>query len=421
MVSLLVGVRYYIQNVDSGTFLELPDKLAESEVKTRPVKFSEKQLWTIVADQREPDVFLLENVAQKTWLGVVTEGHRFSQLVGHSRINACKWCLDPDLDGDGFWISFARTKTPRCLELGEFGVVLVAKRSTNDSQKWRFLKEKEAYQLTLPKSSSSLASGLYRIRSLNGTMFISLSEPVSDTVEPKPTYTNVLAYATSKEEDPVKSQKWFVTRSNDGTYSIQDAEQHLFLGCDAYDCYKYGPIHGLREAFGWDITPVGGGFAYTEEDAGPTESGGAEPDSDNEDGGGQSKVILDGHYQIQNAGSGKYLNIATATYFRSEPSHAPSRFLVRVSESNEAQIIPHSYVGLQSLVWRDSKIAVEDVQESAWQLIKDDDLEEERRFQLRPIGAAAGHVLKTVGNEIKLVEVGPGEGLDCKWDFVTIY
>ncbi|KAJ2925807.1 hypothetical protein H1R20_g11286, partial [Candolleomyces eurysporus] len=103
MVSLLVGVRYYIQNVDSGTFLELPDKLTESEVKTRPVKFSEKQLWTIVADQREPDVFLLENVAQKTWLGVVTEGNRFSQLVGHSRANACKWCLDPDLDGDGFW------------------------------------------------------------------------------------------------------------------------------------------------------------------------------------------------------------------------------------------------------------------------------------------------------------------------------
>ena len=44
MVSLRVGVRYYIQNVDSGSFLELPDKLAESEVKTRPVKVSEKQL-----------------------------------------------------------------------------------------------------------------------------------------------------------------------------------------------------------------------------------------------------------------------------------------------------------------------------------------------------------------------------------------
>ncbi|KAJ2926146.1 hypothetical protein H1R20_g10937, partial [Candolleomyces eurysporus] len=457
MVSLLVGIRYYIQNVDSGTFLELPDKLTESEVKTRPVKFSEKQLWTIVADQREPDVFLLENVAQKTWLGVVTEGNRFSQLVGHSRANACK-CL-------------------------------------------------------------------------NGTVFISLSEPApdSDTVEPRARYTNVLAYAASKEdsEESVKSQKWFITRSNDGTYSIQDTEQHLFLGCEAYDCYKYGPIHGLREAFAWDITPVGGGFAYTinvrslsdllsigfrdyqagvgkelalmpamsahsqtwffepwddsevptssesplassgkkdskakkaasrsgnpgpgmtpsssnlagsatsgfpgpgftneetMEGIGPRVSGGAESDSDNEDDGGQSKVIPDGHYHIRNVGSGKCLNVATTTYFRSEPSHAPSRFLVRVSESNEVQIIPHSYVGLQSLVWRDSKIAVEDAQESAWQLIKDDDVEEERRFQLRPIGAADGHVLKVEGSEIKLMGVeAPEKGSYRKWDFVTIY
>jgi hypothetical protein len=44
MVSLRVGVRYYIKNVDFGSFPELPGKLAESEVMTSPVKVSEKQL-----------------------------------------------------------------------------------------------------------------------------------------------------------------------------------------------------------------------------------------------------------------------------------------------------------------------------------------------------------------------------------------
>ncbi|KAJ2925808.1 hypothetical protein H1R20_g11285, partial [Candolleomyces eurysporus] len=166
----------------------------------------------------------------------------------------------------------------------------------------------------------------------------------------------------------------------------------------------------------------GPGFTNEEtvEGIGPRVPGGAESDSDNEDDGGQSKVIPDGHYHIRNVGSGKCLNVATTTYFRSEPSHAPSRFLVRVGESNEVQIIPHSYVGLQSLVWRDSKIVVEDVQESAWQLIKD--VEEERRFQLRPVGVEADHVLKAVGSEIELVGVELlEEGPYRKWDFVTIY
>ena len=53
---------------------------------------------------------------------------------------------------------------------------------------------------------------------------------------------------------------------------------------------------------------------------------------------------------------------------------------MRVSGSNEAQIIPHSYVGLQSLVWRGSELVVEDRQEYAWRLIKDGNVEEERRF-----------------------------------------
>ena len=54
---------------------------------------------------------------------------------------------------------------------------------------------------------------------------------------------------------------------------------------------------------------------------------------------------------------------------------------MRVSGYNEAQIIPHSHVGLQSLVWRrDLGLVVEDRQESAWRLIKDGGVEEERRF-----------------------------------------
>ena len=84
---------------------------------------------------------------------------------------------------------------------------------TNDSQKWRLLAENEAYQLTLPKSNSGcLAAGLYRIRSLDGTVFISLTDPEAEAdsdesdVEPRAKCTNPLAYAASKEQ-PVKSQK----------------------------------------------------------------------------------------------------------------------------------------------------------------------------------------------------------------------
>lgn len=148
---------------------------------------------------------------------------------------------------------------------------------TKDSQKWRFLTEKQVYQFTLPKDNGSLTTGIYRIRSLDGTVFISLPESLS-SIEPRAKDPKALTYPASKEE-VVGSQKvkhlvfrpnradrifqWLVTRSDHGTYSIQDSEQHLFLGCVAYDCYKYGPVHGLREAFDWDITPVGGGFAYT--------------------------------------------------------------------------------------------------------------------------------------------------------------
>ncbi len=55
---------------------------------------------------------------------------------------------------------------------------------------------------------------------------------------------------------------------------------------------------------------------------------------------------------------------------------------MRLGEHNDAQITPHSYVGQQSLVWRDPNIVVKGGQEPAWQLLKDDnDVEEERRFQ----------------------------------------
>lgn len=46
---------------------------------------------------------MLENVAQKTWLGLLTDGDRFAQLVGQGRAGASKWCVEPDLDDDGFW------------------------------------------------------------------------------------------------------------------------------------------------------------------------------------------------------------------------------------------------------------------------------------------------------------------------------
>ncbi|KAF5342357.1 hypothetical protein D9611_001755 [Ephemerocybe angulata] len=518
MSNLSPGVRYHIQNIDSGKYLELQDRTAETEVKARPVKDSGQQLWVLVSDRQDPDVFMIENVFHKSWLGTITDGKRFSQLVGQNKANAGKWWITGDND-DGFRIGVAAwTKASSlCLELGEFGATLVQKRKQLDTQKWRFLTHGETFLLTSPQITSSLATGLYRIRTLDGSTTLSLSQSIADSGDGD--HSDALALATS-HDNPQNSNKWLVTFQASGLYSIQDADQHLFLGSPPYECYQYGMIHGLKEPFDWQISSVGG-FAYTINtssvsnllsvgfrdyraepekqlalmpaaqahsqiwffepwedydtlsakdpgvgaspmarrisDYGPGTTPGSKPlpetpaylkepydlngpriqpfpeppmedrsaagetDSDGEDG---EASLPDGHYHIRNVGSGKYLNIATHPFLKAEPTHSPSRFLVRVSSSNSSkvQIIPHSYPGLHSLVWGELGLEVENASRFFWKLVAVNDDGIGRRFYLQP---GQGSVIGVVEDQIELVdEVDPDSDAPAEekmWDFVMIY
>ncbi|KAJ2926160.1 hypothetical protein H1R20_g10936, partial [Candolleomyces eurysporus] len=249
---------YTIQNVDFNSCLEMTVRPVNKPTSGRPWKDSDKQRWRFVLAPGSEDEYYIYNVAQKTYLGILSEKDR--RLVSKSRFNASKWLLYPVRSSQNkhtFEIVLSGEETDTCLQLGEFGNPYIADRDNSEAQHWRVFSGNPPSPF--PTHPVTLPPGYYRIRNLDGRSILSLPDGDADVPGEHPS-----AHIAEQDSDN-DHQRWFVKpKVDDGNlFSIQSSTNHGdFLGVDSTQLVKYGSIRGLPFEFFWELQSVGG-FGYT--------------------------------------------------------------------------------------------------------------------------------------------------------------
>ncbi|KAJ2926161.1 hypothetical protein H1R20_g10934, partial [Candolleomyces eurysporus] len=249
---------YTIQNVDFNSCLEMTVRPINKPTSARAWKDSDKQRWRFVLAPGSEDEYYIYNVAQKTYLGILSEKDR--RLVSKSRFNASKWLLYPvksSRNKHTFEIVLSGEETDTCLQLGEFGNPYIADRDDSEAQHWRVFSGNPPSPF--PTHPVTLPPGYYRIRNLDGRSILSLPDGDADVPGEFPS-----AHIAEQDSDN-DHQRWFVKpKVDDGSlYSIQSSTNHGdFLGVDSTQLVKFGSIRGLPYEFFWELQSVGG-FGYT--------------------------------------------------------------------------------------------------------------------------------------------------------------